>query len=185
MEEGRDLSTVSVNDICVQADVSASSLYNLYSSKEDLYSDLHALPRAGPRGGDGRVEEIDWSVLDTRGVVREVIARFIGFMGDFEPETMAMMQLRQFSRALTDQHLRNEAAVNAIARDLMAEALGKSGDIEATRRLEFMIHVVVAAITRSSYSHRPIENLLEMDHDEFVDRLTDMVIAYVEFPKVD
>lgn len=67
----------------------------------------------------------------------------------------------------------------------MAEALGKSGDIEATRRLEFMIHVVVAAITRSSYSHRPIENLLEMDHDEFVDRLTDMVIAYVEFPKVD
>ena len=180
IHSGRDVASLSVNEICIEADVSASSMYNLYSSKEELLADVHSRYLEDVRTSVlSTAAEKDWSTLEPREFVRSVIDLVLQFVREREDEIMTMSQLRRTSPSLNSEHLRNEREVTSLARNLLADALGRADDEETLRRLDLMIHVTISAVQRSRHSHRPIENLLAMDTSEFIDRLADMVLAYV------
>lgn len=181
--EGRDVNVLTVNEICVEADVGPSSLYNLYASKDDLLVDVHRRFTDRVRDHVRRVAaSADWASLDPREIVVAVLGHYLDFLRDEEPLVSSMVALRRSSVALADEHLRNEMDNHALARELVLAATGREGDEELGRRVDLVMLVAVASVQRSFTSHQPVENLLGMDREEFLERLADMIVAYLTSP---
>lgn len=181
--DGREVTTLTVNEICIEADVSPSSMYNLFASKEELLDELHRQFQTEVREAVARTAvEREWTNLAPRELVVGVLTRFLEYLRAHEALVVAMLQLRRGSAELSAAHLRNESETNELARNLILAAMDRADDAELARRADVIILVAVAAVQRLFVSHNPLDNLLEMDEEEFLGRLADMILAYLQTP---
>jgi len=174
----RRFDEISTNELCIEADVSSSSLYARFPSKDavllaliDRYADRSSasIERAAaliiPIAAGGDLEEI------TRGVLREFL---------------------EFARA--NDHLERAFVAHPVARQRLADTLPSSDvadiavrnlqlsgriDDAALRRLDFAIRAAAAVIHRAVGSNLRFAVAMEMPDEELLDEVATMIAGYL------
>lgn len=176
--DGRDFESVSVHEICEASDVSRSSFYARFPSKEALLFALHERHRAW------RMEKLakqtaglDWSTLSIGRVIRTCIALYVEDRRTLDPyiRSMGLAEIRHpeisEQRALIDHH------TMAMIRDHLAERLELEAPSEL-KRLEFAIRSIAAIAQEATQPPQRFAERMGLAPDALVEELAILFCRY-------
>lgn len=181
LTEQREFDELSVLDICVEADVSISSFYHRFRSKDALLEEVHVRYLADVRESLWlRLGEVDWQTEDHQALIAEVVSEYVQLRLDYARRfrTMALAEQRHPELAAARQ-LADQVAIDALA-ELFAARFDE-GTTRSTieQRVTFITRVVVLVAQDLSALGRTF-SLAGGDSDAaLVDRLVELVVAYL------
>ena len=123
LAEDREFDELSVLDICIEADVSISSFYLRFPSKEALLADIHSKYLADFRESLWeRLSTVDFATPDHVAVVGDVVRKYMTLRVDYANRfrTMALAE-QQHPRLADERRHADRVAIDALA-DLFASA---------------------------------------------------------------
>lgn len=175
----RRFEEITTNDLCIEANVSSSSLYARFPSKDAI---LLALIQRYRDRIDESVERAAELLVplsspdDLHGVLRSVLREVIEFARD-------------------NDHLERELAAHALTRDQVTRIYGSNDVIELAvqrlelsgvlsraqlRRTEFAIRAAAAIVHRAVGSDLRFTDMMAMSDGELIDEVAAMIAAYLE-----
>lgn len=171
---------VSVLDICTAADVSVSSLYNLFESKEELLKAVfeRVLNQAVERATQ-EIAQLDIGTMTTESLVELCVRMAINiYVDEMDVITASDAAEREFPE-LAKWRMNFESEVARRLRDLFIAHIGPEQTPGHHRQVEFVIHVAGIALLRGLTGILPFTEQLDMSKEEFGTELTRLVLAYL------
>ena len=172
----RPFSEIAVLDICVEADVSTSSFYARFASKDAVLSALFERHTDVARAQLGEAVAAALSGdADARQVVKLVLSHFVGFVRANEP----------LMRSIYDAPTLNERywVLTTEASDALCELLRTVYGVDDPafrRRLELGVRVAGAAVQRAVGLPMSFGERIGMTDEELVEELGQMLAAYFD-----
>ena len=179
LAEDREFDELSVLDICIEADVSISSFYHRFASKDALLREVHGRYLHDVRTEiSERAAEVDWAA-DDQTLVATLVSEYVDTRFQFARRfrTMALAEQRHPELANARQW------EDHIALDALAELFASRFDdpiaaAEAKERLMFVARVIIVVaqdLTAMGRSFRSAPG----DAAGVGDRLIEMTLAYM------
>ena len=174
----RRFDQISTNDLCIEADVSSSSLYARFPSKDAVL--LALIDRYAERSSESIRRATDLIVP-------------VGAGGDLTEITRAVL-LEFITFARENDHLERAFGAHPVARDRVASLLPSTDvadiavdrlqllgviDDRALRRLDFAIRAAAAIVHRAVGSNLRFAVAMGMPDDELIDEVATMVSGYL------
>ena len=177
--DGRDYEEISIQEICQAADVSPSSFYSRFSTKEALLMTLHERHRERRIGMLLTLAgERDWNATPIPEVVRAILGLYVEDRRALEPYLRSMMLAE-----LRDPEIAQaRAGVDHFAMTMIRDhLLGRmpSDDPGLTRRVEFGIRLVCAGAMDALQPPHRFADSMGIDDRELVEQLTRAFCVYV------
>ncbi|WP_421121596.1 TetR/AcrR family transcriptional regulator [Aquihabitans daechungensis] len=177
--DGRRFTDVSVNEICIAADVSLSSFYARFDSKERLLAVLHEQHVARRREQIGAVLA---ELLAPQPSLRTFLTQAATiYLAAHELDRPMVQTLRQehlanpgLAARLEELNVEFRAAVTDAAMSLVPDA-----DADLRRRARFATHVVSLALRESVHSAVPLLPNAPVADERIVDEVIDLWMLYV------
>lgn len=178
---GRDFASIPVLEICNAAEVSSSSLYNLFPSKLDLTRALYdrilqrslaqAMGRFGSEapGGDAPLEQLVRAALEA---LLDAYTSRLHLLGAFEA---AEREYPEFAR----QRFEMERDAVGMLRDMFLARYGTESGVSPLR-VEFIIRASSTVVQRAVSGPVTWEELMGLDDPELIDEVVRMVVAYLD-----
>lgn len=166
---------ISINDLCIEAEISVSSLYARFPSKDAIL--LAIIERLAERVQQ-RIEAVgatvaEWPELDLPTLTRILVAEMILFARAEDHIEIAATQEPLAQNRLREVHngtVRSALDVAAIVIPL---------DAETARAVEFAVRSVGAIVHRSVGSNVRFATEMSMDDDELITRTSELILSYV------
>ena len=177
--DGRDYQSISVQEICRLARVSASSFYARFETKEDLLFAIHDAHRENRVAELARyARDVGWDTLPLTEVVRRCLRVYLEDRRRLAPllKSLMLAELRFPDIAIDRAHV-DSLGVEFI-RSRLLERLGSS-DPELSRRIEFAMRTVCTAAQEAIRPPALHAQRMGLSDDELIDRLADMFCRYV------
>lgn len=170
----RPFSEITVVELCALADVSSSSFYARFSSKDVLLSQLFERHVEEARG------RLEIAVADARaidapvkGIIHLVLGNFLQFVRDREPLIRSIYD----SPRLNERYWGVTREVTAVLCGLLGELYGID-DADFARRLELGVRIAGAAVQRAIGLPMSFGERLGVSDDELVEELSELLDAY-------
>lgn len=172
----RPYSEISVMEICELAEVSSSSFYARFGSKEALLAAAfdQLVAEAHSRLGD-LVAGLDLDEADPRTIIGLVLAEYIHFM---RANTSILRSVEQ-DPVLVERHWRLTSEVNGVLAEVLEVVYG-TDDEEFGRRARIGIRIVGTAAMRAVGVPVRFGDRLGLDDDELAEELGEMLAAYLD-----
>lgn len=170
----RPFSEVPVGDICIEADVSMSSLYARFPKKDDILAALferHAL--VARDAAAATVAEAMADGADIERITRVVLAAFISFVREHGPLMRSIFDIDP----LNEQYWGLSIEVTDRMVDLAMAAYGREDDA-FRRAITFGARIASSSIQRALGVPMHFGERLGISDDELVTELASMLVAY-------
>lgn len=177
--DGRDYETISVQEICEVAEVSPSSFYARFQTKEALLFELHDRHRKRRREKLGRyMSEIDWESLAPHQIVRACLALYIEERKASEPFFRTLLLAELSHPAIQSERKQIDDLGVRLIRGRLLERL-ESTDPALSQRIEFGMRAVCAAAQEAIRPPQRFATLMGLSTDALLDELTRLFCCYV------
>jgi AcrR family transcriptional regulator len=178
MLDGRNFDDIPIAEICLAADVSSSSFYARFPTKDAL---LATMRERRTIAVGARMHEImvgtKWDELPLRDAVHRLIQIYLDFVRSGEPFLRSLRQAELRHPELAAERVRLEALVAKLITEYLSRRLG--GDEIVLDRIALAIEVINASISHAvCLPHRFLDRLPLTD-EVLVDELTTMFLLYV------
>lgn len=171
----RNFHDVTVQDLCIAADVSASSFYARFPAKEDVLLalfDLHSR-EARDDAAAAIVDVVERSGSD-HDMVRALIAAYLRFVRANGPVMVSIFA----DPSLTDRYWSLGSEIYDELESVLGGIFGGEGP-EFVVRAEFATRVAAAALQRAVGLPTQFSERMGLDDEQLVDELTDMLTPYL------
>ena len=178
--DGRRFADVSVNEICIAADVSLSSFYARFESKERLLAVLHEQHIARRR------EQIHTVLAELlapgptlRAFLTQAATIYIAVQELDQPVVQTLRQEEIADPGLKDQlHQLDHTFLNAIADAALSLVPERQHEADLRRRMLFATEIVTLALKESIHSGRSLIPPLAIGDERIVDEIIDLWMLY-------
>lgn len=166
---------ITIGDICIEADVSASTFYMRFRNKDAV---LHAIFEQYRSRSDAFMTEamgIFTSATDLPRAVTDLLVAYREFLEDHESIRQAML----CNPELRGRHDLIDADIHRVLRDAV-EMMGGGADRLLLSRVELVTRIAGLALQDCARSGA-VARLLRVDEEEFCARLGEVVTVFVEW----
>ena len=174
----RRFDEISVNDLCIAADVSASSLYGRFTTKEAVLLALSERHRLIAEEAVARaVEQVAAAGAPDGDLVpaaRYIVGRYLEW---FRANAHIENAIDLDARAKAQVRKSEEQAIRSAA-ELVVSIIGPA-DSALARRIEVAVRVITSAVQRAVAEPRPWAARMRLDDEQLVAELVDMARLYV------
>ncbi len=174
--DGRDWDSITLEEICLAADVSSSSFYRRFGSKEALLREVHR--RWLAERHEAAVESIgaiDWSTISTREVLATMCRMYIADRSAISARALSMLRVQVTHPILAADRAANDRA-NLLA---ISSALAAVLDKPETD-IRFAVQLMASGIWSAIQPPAPFIQVLGWDEDELVERCVDAFVRVTE-----
>lgn len=174
MVRERPFTDVTVGDLCVEADVSMSSLYARFPTKGDILTTLFERHVDVARDAAAKTvaEALD-AGADIGLVTHVVLKDFLAFVRQHGQLMTSIFEMN----SLNEQYWRLSSEVVDSMVDLAAEVYGRR-DVEMRRVLHLGCRIASSSIQRAVGVPMSFGERIGVTDDELVEELADMLVAY-------
>lgn len=171
----RAFGELTVNDICTAAEVSSSSFYARFSTKEDVLLALFDLHQREARAAaEASLLEVARAAGGRDEVLPVLVEHFLRFARRNGPVMVSIFR----EPALVDRYYALGGELNDRLVDYLCELYGNESRL-FRRRAEFAVRVCAAAIQRAIGLPTRFGERMGMDDGELVEELTAMMSGYL------
>lgn len=169
MLDGRDWETITVEDLCIEAEVSPSSFYRRFRSKDDLLDEVHERWLAGrSAGAQMLVELVPWETAPLRDICRLIAKAYIADRDENAARSLSMFRMQVSYPRLGARRMTNDRNNLWLIVPPMAERIGRGHDETA-----FALLVIAHSIHAAVQPPATFIDQLDMTIDDLVERLVD------------
>lgn len=171
----RSFHEVTVQELCIAADVSASSFYARFPAREDVLVALFDLHSRAARDDTATaiLEVVERSGSD-EDMVRVLLSAYLRFVRSNGPLMVSIFA----DPSLTDRYWSLGSEVYSDLEAVLTGIFGGEGP-EFTMRAEFAVRVAAAALQRAVGLPTQFGERMGMDDEQMVDELTAMLAPYL------
>lgn len=174
--ELRPFADVAVLEICDRAEVSTSSFYARFASKEVLLAALFERHVTDARSElAGVLAALDDEATEPRRVVKAVLGQYVAFVRRND----SLMRSIELDPALAERHWGLTAEVAEVLRGRL-EAMYGLDDSAFRHRVEIGMRLAGAAVLRAVGVPRSFGERIGMTDEELVEELGEMLVAYLD-----
>jgi AcrR family transcriptional regulator len=174
--EQRNFHDLTVQELCIAAEVSPSSFYARFPAKEDVLIalfDLHS--REARDDATVAILEVAERSGNEEDMVRALLAAYLRFVRRNGPVMVSIFA----EPSLTDRYWSLSSEIYDELEDVLGGIFGASGN-EFVLRSEFATRVAAAALQRAVGLPTRFSERMGMNDTELVDELTAMVTPYLQ-----
>jgi AcrR family transcriptional regulator len=178
--DGRRFADVSVNEICIAADVSLSSFYARFESKERLLAVLHEQHIARRRE---QIHTVLAELLEPGPTLRSFLTQaatiYIAVQELDQPVVQTLRQEELADHGLADRlHDLNTTFLTAVTDAALSLVPGAEHDAELRRRMLFATGVVALALSESIHTQQSLAPSLPVSDPHVVEEIIDLWMLY-------
>lgn len=170
MLDGRDWESITVEDVCISADVSPSSFYRRFSSKEALLDEIHRRwLEQRLEAANLLVQLLPWDDTDTHTLLRTIAEVYIADRGEVSDKALSMFRAQVSNPRLAKARMDSDRQIMTIVADRLADHLGVAVD-----EVRFALMMLSAGILSAVQPPSPFVELLDWDDTELADNCVTM-----------
>lgn len=170
MLDGRDWESITVEDVCLSADVSPSSFYRRFSSKDALLDEIHSrwlTQRLD--SANALVELLPWETAETPALLRIIAEVYIADRGEVSDRALSMFRAQVSNPRLARARMDTDRAIMSIVADRLAAHLGAEVD-----EVRFALMMLSAGILAAVQPPSPFVELLDWTNEDLADNCVTM-----------
>ncbi len=170
MLDGRDWDTITVEDVCLVADVSPSSFYRRFRSKDSLLEEMHRRWLANRTESAKRlVNELPWDDMSAHDICLLISRIYIADRAQNSPRALSMFRVQVSHPNLASVRMRNDRANLTLVADRLAQRV-QADPAEVAFALLALSSVIHAAVQPPA----PFVEFLGWTDDQLAHRCVDV-----------
>ena len=164
--DGRDWSTITVEDLCLEAEVSPSSFYRRFRSKDDLLNEVHERWLANRREGARLLAAgIAWDEMPLHEICRVIASVYLADRSEVSARSLSMFRVQVSYPRLAARRLQTDKENLEVVVSRLARRIDRGYEDTC-----FAILVISSAVLSAVQPPAPFAQLFGWDTDELVER---------------
>jgi AcrR family transcriptional regulator len=174
--DGRDWATISVEDLCLAGEVSPSSFYRRFSSKDAVLDEVHDRWLAGRRGAaQWLADELPWDELSIHEVCTFIMNVYLADRVENSARSLSMFRVQVSHPKLAADRLENDRLNLAAVGPRLAARIDR--DVERT---QFALMVMASSVLAAVQPPSPFAQLFDWNETQLVAAFVDAFASMMD-----